>query len=82
MSEATLPQAEVREKPAVGSWRYFWSIIRYSGWVYTGIVLMRLFIFAATPQLTGLVMREFKELPKFETSPCWYTGSTRAALCT
>jgi ATP-binding cassette subfamily B protein len=59
MSEPTPPQAEVHEKPPVGSWRYFWSIIRYSGWVYTSIVLMRIFIFAATPQLTGLVMREF-----------------------
>jgi ATP-binding cassette subfamily B protein len=59
MSEPTPSQAEVHEKPPVGSWRYFWSIIRYSGWVYTSIVLMRIFIFAATPQLTGLVMREF-----------------------
>lgn len=59
MSENTVPQPEASEKPPVGSWRYFWSIIRYSGWVYAGIILMRLFIFAAAPQLTGLVMREF-----------------------
>ena len=59
MSEAVLPQPEGTEKPPAGSWRYFWSIIRYSGWVYSSIVVMRVFIFAVTPQLTGLVMREF-----------------------
>ncbi len=59
MTEFTSAQTEAREKPPVGSWRYFWSIIRYSGWVYIGIIVMRLFIFAVTPQLTGLVMREF-----------------------
>jgi len=59
MSENIPQQPETSEKPPVGSWRYFWSIIRYSGWVYSAIVLMRLFIFAAVPQLTGLVMREF-----------------------
>lgn len=50
---------ETKDKPPAQSWRYYGSIIRYSGWVYTGIVIMRLFIFAAIPQLTGLVMREF-----------------------
>ncbi|MGC1374876.1 MAG: ABC transporter ATP-binding protein [Anaerolineales bacterium] len=59
MSESTISQPETHEKPPVGSWRYFWSIIRYSGWLYAGVVLMRVFIFAVTPQLTGLVMREF-----------------------
>lgn len=59
MSEAAPTLNNGTEKPPVGSWRYFWSIIRYSGWVYTSIVVMRLFIFAAAPQLTGLVMREY-----------------------
>jgi ATP-binding cassette, subfamily B, bacterial len=59
MSDAARSPLEGAEKPPVGSWRYFWSIIRYSGWLYTGLVVMRLFIFAAIPQLTGLVMREF-----------------------
>jgi ATP-binding cassette, subfamily B, bacterial len=59
MSEATAPRPEVQEKPPVGSWRYYWSIIRFSGWNYAGILLMRVFIFAALPQLSGLVMREF-----------------------
>jgi ATP-binding cassette subfamily B protein len=58
MSDTTLP-LETKDTPPAGSWRYFWSIIRYSGWVYTGIVILRLFIFAAAPQITGLLMREF-----------------------
>ena len=59
MSASSLPQQEKKEKPPVGSWRYFWSIMRYSGWVYTGILVLRVFIFAVAPQLMGLVMREF-----------------------
>lgn len=59
MSEAIFSQSENSEKPPSGSWRYFWSIIRYSSWVYSGIVVMRVFIFAILPQLIGLVMREF-----------------------
>ena len=59
MTDTALPKTETREKPPAQSWRYFWDIIRYSGWLYLGIVVMRLFIFAATPQLTGLAMREF-----------------------
>lgn len=59
MSASPSAQPDTREKPPAGSWRYFWSIIRYSGWVYTSLVIMRVFIFAVTPQLTGLVMREF-----------------------
>ena len=59
MSASSLPQQEKKEKPPVGSWRYFWSIMRYSGWVYTGILFLRVFIFAVAPQLMGLVMREF-----------------------
>ena len=55
MSEAALPVPEGREKPPLGTWRYFWAIIRYSGWIYSGIIGMRLFIFAVLPQLTGLV---------------------------
>ena len=50
---------ETKERPPAHSWRYFWSIIRYSGWVYLAILILRLFIFAVGPQLTGLAMREF-----------------------
>ena len=59
MSEVNPTPNDTQEKPPTGSWRYFWSIIRYSGWIYSSIVVMRVFIFAVTPQLTGLVMREF-----------------------
>jgi ATP-binding cassette subfamily B protein len=59
MSETTAPRPEIHEKPPVGSWRYYWSIIRFSGWTYSAILVMRVFIFAALPQLSGLVMREF-----------------------
>jgi ATP-binding cassette subfamily B protein len=48
-----------RERPPEKSWRYFISLMRYSFWVYLAIVVMRLFIFTVTPQLTGLLMREF-----------------------
>ncbi len=34
-------------------------MIRYSFWVYLAIVVLRLFIFTVTPQITGLLMREF-----------------------
>ena len=59
MSEAAIPSVEKKEKPPEHPWRYFRSMMRYSPWVYLGILLMRLFIFAVVPQLTGLVMREF-----------------------
>lgn len=79
MSENTIPKPEASDKPPVGSWRYFWSIIRYSGWVYTGIVVMRLFIFAVTPQVTGLLMREF--FNSLSSASSWGWGpETLAAL--
>jgi ATP-binding cassette subfamily B protein len=59
MSAAANPPVEQQEKPPQYPWRYFRSMMRYSTWVYLGILLMRLFIFAVVPQLTGLVMREF-----------------------
>ncbi len=61
MSEAARPTSpgDAKEQPPAGAWRYFGSIISFSGWVYSAIVVMRIFIFAGAPQLTGLVMREF-----------------------
>ena len=56
--DVTLPKPD-RERPPEKSWRYFISLIRYSFGVYLAIVVMRLFIFTVTPQLTGLIMREF-----------------------
>jgi ATP-binding cassette subfamily B protein len=49
----------VRERPPEKSWRYFWRLIRYSGWLYTAIIVMRVFIFGIWPQLGGLVLREY-----------------------
>ena len=58
-AQAAKPPAEAAEKPPAQSWRYFISLIRYSPWLYLGIVAMRLFIFAVVPQLLGLATREF-----------------------
>ncbi len=54
-----LKKERAAEKPPQHAWQYFLKMIRYSFWVYLGIVLMRLFIFTVAPQLTGLVMRQF-----------------------
>ncbi len=51
--------AEKREKPPKQSWRYFLSMVRYSSWIYAGVVILRIFIFGIFPQITGLVQREF-----------------------
>lgn len=59
MSEKIHATVEVREKPPAQPWRYFLSMIRYSFWLYLGVVAMRLIIFAFAPQLIGLAMREF-----------------------
>lgn len=59
MSALANPIHEQAEKPPEHPWHYFTSLIRYSSWVYLAILLMRLFIFAAIPQLVGLLMREF-----------------------
>lgn len=68
MSQAANPPVEKNEKPPERPWRYFRSMMRYSPWVYLGILLMRLFIFAVVPQLTGLVMREFFNTLSHESS--------------
>jgi ATP-binding cassette, subfamily B, bacterial len=52
------PEA-AREKPPARSWRYFWSLIRFSAWIYMGIVVLRIFIFGLFPQVTALLQREF-----------------------
>ena len=59
MTVSGITQPEKVEKPPRQSWRFFVEMIRYSLWIYIGIVVMRLFIFTVTPQLTGLLMREF-----------------------
>jgi ATP-binding cassette, subfamily B, bacterial len=48
-----------REKPPAKAWRYFISLVRFSAWVYLGIVTLRIFIFGIFPQITGLLQREF-----------------------
>lgn len=59
INQETTPQEQVREKPPKKSWLYFVEMIRYSFWLYLAVVIMRLFIFTATPQITGLLTREF-----------------------
>jgi ATP-binding cassette subfamily B protein len=59
MSAAVDAPLQDQEKPPTYPWRYFTSLMRYSFWLYLAILVMRLFICAAVPQLTGLVMREF-----------------------
>jgi ATP-binding cassette, subfamily B, bacterial len=63
MSEATAnahaaPEKE-QEKAPKDSLRYFWQIIRYSPGMWAAIVVLRIFIFALTRQVGGLLQREF-----------------------
>jgi ATP-binding cassette subfamily B protein len=51
--------AEKKEKPPKQSWRYFLSMVRYSSWIYGGLIFLRILIFGIFPQVTGLVQREF-----------------------
>ncbi len=59
MTAQAQPIDQKQEKPPKQSWRYFWSLIKFSPWIYVAIVVLRLFIFGVFPQLTGLVMRDF-----------------------
>lgn len=59
MSNTANPPVEKKEKPPAHPWQYFFSMIRYSFWIYIAFLVMLLFIFAAVPQIIGLVMREF-----------------------
>lgn len=60
MSEATMNEnAPQVEKPPRDAWRYFWQIIRFSPGMWAGIVVLRIFIFALTRQVSGLLQREF-----------------------
>ncbi len=53
-------QAPVEKKDQVPrqTWRYFWSMIRYSPWVYLAIIGLRILIFGIFPQIGGLIQRE------------------------
>jgi len=59
LSGAPAEQKQNRARPPDRPWRYFWSLIRYSPWLYLAIAGMRIFIFGVTPQLSGLVLRAF-----------------------
>jgi ATP-binding cassette subfamily B protein len=59
MSEVPASTPKPQEKPPKNSWRYFWSIIRFSGWIYTATVVLRLLIFGIFAQVGGLVLREY-----------------------
>jgi ATP-binding cassette, subfamily B, bacterial len=48
-----------RERPPEKPWRFYWKMVRYSPWIYLGIIILRIFIFGLFPQVTGLVQREF-----------------------
>src|SRR5512135_3508493 len=50
---------EKKEKPPKQAWRYFLSLVRYSPWIYSGLIGLRILIFGIFPQITGLVQREF-----------------------
>ncbi len=55
MTDTTLPNPKTEaEKPPEHSWRYFWSMIRYSPALYAGMLILRIFIFGVVPQLSGL----------------------------
>ncbi len=58
MSEAVLQTPQTDHAPK-NSWRFFWSMIRYSPWHYTALILLRIFIFAIARQAGGLLQREF-----------------------
>ncbi len=47
------------EKPPRDAWRYFWSMIRFSPLIYLGIIVLRILIFGAFPQVSALLQREF-----------------------
>lgn len=47
------------EKAPARAWRFFGRMITYSPWLYLAILILRILIFGAAPQLIGLVMREF-----------------------
>lgn len=71
---------QVQEKPPKKSWRFFARLIQYSFWIYLAVVLMRLFIFTVTPQLTGLIMREFFNTLSGESKLGWNPETIAAVL--
>ncbi len=53
------PKQPEAEKPPKHAWRYFWSMISYSPWIYSLIVFLRIIIFGIFPQISGLILREY-----------------------
>ena len=49
----------VEELPRISPVSYFWKIISYSPWLYTGVLFFRSLIFAGIPQVLGLTIREY-----------------------
>ncbi|MCL5999386.1 MAG: ABC transporter ATP-binding protein/permease [Chloroflexi bacterium] len=39
--------------------QFWWQMVRYSPWLYLGILIMRILIFCVASQASGLIMREF-----------------------
>lgn len=58
----TLPWARTKEReaaPQVATWKHVWRIITFSPWHYLGMAALRILIFSAVPQVTGLLIRAF-----------------------
>ncbi len=49
----------VEELPRISPVSYFWKIISYSPWLYSGVLFFRSLIFAGIPQVLGLTIREY-----------------------
>jgi ATP-binding cassette subfamily B protein len=79
MTAQAPPVDNPSERPPKQAWRYYWQMVRYSPWHYTAIILLRIFIFGATPQIGGLIMREFFNSLSGQ-SALGFTAETVAAL--
>jgi ATP-binding cassette, subfamily B, bacterial len=52
-------------------WRIMWELARFTPHYYIGIILLRLLIFAAAPQATGLITRSFFDSLTGQASAGW-----------
>ncbi|MBN2007199.1 MAG: ABC transporter ATP-binding protein [Anaerolineae bacterium] len=49
--------SEAEALPRLPLWRYLWKVVCISPWLYGAIVLVRVFIFGISYQITGLISR-------------------------
>lgn len=52
-------KAPAAHPPKPAPWRYLWRLVCFSPWLYLASLALRLVIFAALPQATGLITRAF-----------------------